>query len=387
MFPGNSESDHVRDRRVKIWCGARRSGRFAVLAVPLPSAVMFAARRLAANTPSAAARLYSTAPPVKPSVKLIAELRKVTDGVSLTKAREALAASNNDLQAALKWLDTDRAATGAARVAKLADRHAGEGLVGVQVLSPGARPGAAGAVRAAMVELNCETDFVARNELFGKLLADIAHTAAFLAEPAQGSRLIQSVSCDVLNEAPLLDHLNPQASSASHATVASAMRDLVTKVGEKITLRRAAAVARDPFPAQQRHLGLRVFPFLHGSVALPTNGTKGTLALLALKSPQLSELVTSEEFQKRLAALQRSLGRTIVGFPTTGVRALNGERDPDALYSQPTDMFMDKQGSIIEEELRFWAQKHGLAGEGAEDGGIEVLEFEKWSVGEVLEGN
>ena len=52
-------------------------------------------------------RLYSTtAPPPKPSVKLIAEIRKVTE-VSITKAREALTATNNDVQAALKWLEDD----------------------------------------------------------------------------------------------------------------------------------------------------------------------------------------------------------------------------------------------------------------------------------------
>ncbi|KAI0778974.1 hypothetical protein BD413DRAFT_513213 [Trametes elegans] len=345
---------------------------------------MFAARRSVLT----AARLYSTAPSAKPSVKLIAELRKVTDGVSLSKAREALAASNNDLQAALKWLDDDRAATGAARVAKLAGRHAGQGLVGVQVLSPGSRPGAAGAVRGAMVELNCETDFVARNELFGKLLADIAHTAAFLAEPAQGGPFLQAVSTDALNDAPLLDHRSPQtgAGAAPHVTVGSAVRDLVTKVGEKVTLRRAVSVARDPFPAQQRHLGLRVFPYLHGSVAFPTNGTKGTLALLALKSAQLPSLISDEEFQKKLAALERSLGRTIVGFPTSIVRSQSGERTAEALYEQPSDMFMDKQGNNVEEELRLWSRKHGLVGKG-EDGGIEVLEFAKWSVGEPLESS
>ncbi|OSD03308.1 hypothetical protein PYCCODRAFT_1388874 [Trametes coccinea BRFM310] len=348
---------------------------------------MFAARRAASNAPFAASRLYSTTPPVKPSVKLIAELRKITEGVSLSKAREALAASNNDLQAALKWLDADRAATGAAKVAKLAGRHAGQGLVGVRVLSPGCRPGAAGGVRAAMVELNCETDFVARNELFGKLLSDIAHTAAYLAEPAQGDNFIRPVSCDALNEAPLLDHLNPQSSSTPVVSVGDAVRDLVTKVGEKVILRRVVSVARDPFPAQQRHLGLRVFPFVHGSVHVPTNGTKGTLALLALKSPNLPSLITSEEFQQKLAALERSLGRTIVGFPTTVVRSSAGDSDAEALYNQPSDMFMDKQGNTVQEELRLWSQKHGLVADGAEDGGLEVLEFTKWSVGEQLEDN
>jgi hypothetical protein len=42
-------------------------------------------------------------------------------------------------------------------------------------------------VYAALVELNCETDFVARNSLFGRLVADMADTAAFLAESGSGS--------------------------------------------------------------------------------------------------------------------------------------------------------------------------------------------------------
>ncbi len=339
---------------------------------------MFAARRAFA---SSLPRCYSTS--VKPSVKLIAELRKKVEGVSLTKAHEALAASNNDLEAALAWLDTDRAANGAAKVAKLADRVAEQGLIGIQVLSPGFRAGSRG-VRAAMVELNCETDFVARNELFGKLLSDIAHTAAFITEPKTEGRFIEPVSLDVLRDAPLLDHRNPQTAPA-HTTVESAVRDLVTKVGEKITLRRAAAVVRDPLPSTQSHLGLRAFPYLHGTVTIPMNGTKGALSLYALKSPLLPSLITSEEFQRDLAALERSLGRTIVGFPTIHIGNPDGEPDPEALYNQPTDMFPNKLGSTIAEELCLWAKGHGLVTEQiTEEAGIALLEFEKWSVGEAV---
>ncbi|KAI0714897.1 hypothetical protein C8Q76DRAFT_440199 [Earliella scabrosa] len=343
---------------------------------------MYAARRAT----SSFSRCYSTSSPVKPSVKLIAELRKKVEGVSLTKAREALAASNNDLEAALQWLDADRAATGAARVAKLADRVAEQGLIGIQVLSQGARPGSRG-VRAAMVELNCETDFVARNELFGKLLSDIAHTAAFISEPKTDGQFIQSVSLDMLRDAPLLDHRDPQT-APTHTTVESAVRDLVTKVGEKVTLRRAVAVVRDPLPSAQSHLGLRAFPYLHGTVTIPTNGTKGALSLYALKSPRLPSLMGSEEFQRELAALERSLGRTIVGFPASRVGSPDGEPDPEALYHQPTDMFPNKQGSTIAEELRLWAKKHGLVPEEhADDAGLALLEFEKWSVGEAVESS
>ncbi|KAI1793112.1 hypothetical protein LXA43DRAFT_282382 [Ganoderma leucocontextum] len=358
---------------------------------------MYALRRAATSGP----RFYSTSGQVKPSVKLIAELRKLTEGVSLTKAREALAASNNNLPAALAWLDTDRAASGAAKIAKLADRVAGQGLIGVQVLSPGMRAGAGASgsgVRAAMVELNCETDFVARNELFNKVLGDIAHTAAFLAEPhvaADGESLVREVSLDALNDAPLLDHVDPLGAGSStspagrvsaHAnTVGSAVRDLVTKVGEKITLRRVVGVARNPLPRHERDLGLRVFPYLHGAVTVPTNGTKGALGLLAFQASGLQELIAHEKFQTELGALQRSLGRTIVGFPVTKV-GRPGEEDPEALYSQPSDMFMNASGRTVLEELKNWAERNGMSRGGSDDGTVAVVEFKKWSVGEPLEG-
>src|SRR6266403_4324277 len=73
------------------------------------------------------------------------------------------------------------AISGAKKAAKVSHRTAGEGLVGASVLSRGTGS-SPGGVRAALVELNCETDFVARNALFGRLVADVAHTAAFLAE-------------------------------------------------------------------------------------------------------------------------------------------------------------------------------------------------------------
>ncbi|KAF8481688.1 hypothetical protein DFH94DRAFT_852503 [Russula ochroleuca] len=95
---------------------------------------------------------------------LISELRKPTE-VSINKVREALAASNN-VSAALN-----------------------EGHVGASVLSRGTGS-TPGGVCAALVELNCKTEFVARNALFfGRLVADVAHTTAFLAESGSGGQI------------------------------------------------------------------------------------------------------------------------------------------------------------------------------------------------------
>ncbi|KAH9161221.1 hypothetical protein EDB89DRAFT_755386 [Lactarius sanguifluus] len=82
-----------------------------------------------------ALRLYSQFTG-KPSVKLVAQLRKLTE-VSITKAREAIAVSNNDVSAAVAWLQNDLAVSGAQKAAKPTQRAAGEGLVGASVLTRG----------------------------------------------------------------------------------------------------------------------------------------------------------------------------------------------------------------------------------------------------------
>ncbi|TFK51841.1 hypothetical protein OE88DRAFT_1658497 [Heliocybe sulcata] len=317
-----------------------------------------------------APRFYSSEAPGKPNLKLVAELRKLTE-VSVTKAREALTATNNDVKAALEWLEQDLIATGAKKAAKLEGRTANEGLIGVCVLANGSGSGRGGA-RASMVELNCETDFVGRNELFGKLLADIAHTAAFISEPADTDDLLVPCALDLLNDAPLISHSDPQATS--RATVSSAIRDTIAKVGEKISLRRAVAVAREPFAA--RDLGLRVGSYVHGSVGVPTQGRIGSLALLALKSDGLREVLAKPEFMTDLEKLERSIARQIVGFDTRMIQSPTGEETETALYQQPFMMFADNpNGETVEQVLRRWANERSLTE------GLEVIEFRKWTVG------
>jgi len=331
-------------------------------------------------------RFYSTpTPPPKPSVKLIAELRKLSEGVSLSKAREALSASNNDVKQALEWVQKDLSISGAKKSAKVEGRRANEGLVGFSVLSRGvgSRTGGAGGIRGAMIELNCETDFVARNDLFGRLLADIAHTAAFITEPQPSSQtIIQPLSLDLLQDAPLISHTGDQTNH-SHLTVSTAIQELVSKVGEKVALRRAMTVVTDPFPKQIRDIGLRLGSYAHGSISIASQGRIASLAILALKSPKLAELLASEGFEEELVVLERSLAKQIVGFPTTGIRSAGEEGE--ALYGQEFMMYPESDGQTVETSLKSWAVKKGLVEEGSSDsGGLEVVEFVKWTVGEPI---
>jgi elongation factor Ts len=333
-------------------------------------------------TLSCSRRLYSTAPPNGPPVKLIAELRKLTE-VSISKAREALTASNNDVRAAFKWLQDDLVASGAKKAEKLGGRTTNQGLVGVSLLSRGVGDGTGkgkGGVRAAMVELNCETDFVARNPRFDTLVADIAHTAAFIVESTDLGELLRSVPLELLKDAPLLSSTGAQPER--EATVGGAIHDSIARFDEMISLGRAIAIVQDPLP---RGLGLRVASYAHGAVAVPSHGRVATLAVLAFKSPKLGEIIASQAFRDDVAKLERSLARQIVGFPTTTVKSVEGTQAENVLYEQEFTMFPGSNGQKVSEVLRSWALERGLVGKDSlEDGGVEVIDFAKWTIGEAI---
>ena len=100
------------------------------------------------------------------SPKLVMELRQRT-GVGMMDCKKALAEANGDLDLAIESLRK----RGAAKAASKADRAASEGLVEAYI-HPGGRVGV-------LLEINCETDFVARTDDFKNLIKGIAmHIAA-----------------------------------------------------------------------------------------------------------------------------------------------------------------------------------------------------------------
>jgi len=368
-------------------------------------------------------RIYYTTAPPRSTVQLVAELRKRTT-VSLQKAREALAATSDNVEAALKWLEEDMVVTGAKKAAKLKGRTAGCGLIGSVVLSDGSTPSSGNlprGIRAAIVELNCETDFVARNELFSTLALDIAHTAAFMAEaptspsplspsttaslPSQLAHrsLIQAIPLGFLNDAFMLSYnitagMKVDAHTQRMNTVSSAIRDAMAKLGEKISLRRAATVVADPTP------GLLLGSFVHGSVA-PSKGSAnaGSVASLvtigvnsaptsevgvgnAQVREQLQKAIDSDAFRVDSNKLARSAARQIVGLETQSIDSEESSTEPDegsgVLYNQPAIMF---QGSSLSVRayLQEWAASHGIE----EPARIDVLQFLRWKAGQGIESN
>ena len=337
-------------------------------------------------------RCYSSIPPIKPSISLIAELRKQTQ-VSLSKAREALAQSSNSIPDALLWLEKDMVASGQSKLDKVGSRPTTQGVISMSVLSEGGGLRTAGGVRAAMIELNCETDFVGRNDLFARLALDIAHTAAFMSEAKNSTHADQQVefnplSLDELKDAPLVSHAEP---SAKHnGTVYTAIRDTIVKVGENISLRRATSILEDAPLQPSTNTALRLGSYIHGSLHNAFCGQIGALALISLRSPQLSHLMASKQFRENLSTLERSLARQILVFPTLKCIRPTPEsnEDEEALYKQQFITFPGElSSSLVEEALTKWSISEGLINPEQDDGsesGIDVVRFAQWKVGDEI---
>jgi elongation factor Ts len=142
------------------------------------------------------------------SATMVKDLREKT-GAGMMDCKAALAETQGDMEAAVDWLRTK----GLAKAAKKAGRVAAEGLIGL----------AADAKEAALVEVNSETDFVARNETFQQMASGIAQAAL----AAKGD----------------LDKLAKAKFPGSGASVADTIKEMIGTIGENMTLRRTAHLA------------------------------------------------------------------------------------------------------------------------------------------------
>ena len=138
---------------------------------------------------------------------MVKDLRETT-GAGMMDCKKALTESNGDIQAAIDWLRKK----GLSAAAKKSGRVASEGLVGV-ALAPG---------MAAMVEINAETDFVARNEAFQNFVETVARIALTTGE-----------NVEVLKAA---------AYPGTGRNVADEAVHLVATIGENMTVRRVSVI-------------------------------------------------------------------------------------------------------------------------------------------------
>jgi elongation factor Ts len=206
---------------------------------------------------------------------MIKMLREKT-GAGMMDCKRALEASAGDMNAAIEYLRKK----GAAVAQKRSDRSAKEGVIVAQVDRNG--------TRGVIVEINCETDFVARSEDFVKF----AH--AVLEGIQRGApRDVASVA---------------QMSTASGKTVGDLFNDLAAKVGEKIEIRRFKVLESvDGLLSSYTHLGNKIGVLVEISGVGSDEDSLSLGRNIALQIAAMNPLVVSRD-QIQAATVERELG-------------------------------------------------------------------------------
>jgi elongation factor Ts len=185
------------------------------------------------------------------TAQMVKELREST-GAGMMDAKRALTETDGDMEAAVDWLRTK----GLAKAAKKADRVAAEGLVGVAVSNG----------RGVAVEINSETDFVAKNAEFQALVSEITKVA-----------LQTGVDVDVLRAT----HLNGKP-------VEQVLTEAIARIGENMTLRRMHVLEGDT-----------VVSYVHNAAA---EGMGKIGVLVALTGPADKAQAIGRQFAMHIAA-------------------------------------------------------------------------------------
>jgi elongation factor Ts len=163
------------------------------------------------------------------TASLVKELREIT-GAGMMDCKAALAETNGDLEKAIDYLRTK----GMASAAKKAGRVAAEGAVGSYIH--------AGGKIGVLVEINCETDFVARTDDFQEFVRDVAmHIAA--AEPRFVSR--DEVTADVIEREKVIFREQAMQTGKPAAVIEKIVEGKVDKFFGEVCLLEQAFV-KDP---------------------------------------------------------------------------------------------------------------------------------------------
>jgi elongation factor Ts len=272
------------------------------------------------------------------TASMVKELREST-GAGMMDAKKALTETSGNFEAAVDWLRTK----GLAKAAKKSDRIAAEGLVAVSVQ---------GSIGVA-IEVNSETDFVAKNAEFQEMVRGFA-----------------GVALNVGSVTALAD------ASFQGKKVSEVLTDKIATIGENLSLRRIAKISGD-----------QVVSYIHNAAA---DGMGAIAVLVALKG-------SNEEFGRQVA----------MHIAAANPQALNKndldpliiEREKSVLTEQARESGKPEQviEKMIEGRMKKFFSEVTLLGQdfvidpdltveaAAEKSGVEIIDYVRMAVGEGIE--
>ena len=272
------------------------------------------------------------------TASMVKELRETT-GAGMMDAKKALTETDGDFEAAIDWLRTK----GLAKAAKKSSRVAAEGLVAV----------ATSYGKGVAVEVNSETDFVAKNSDFQEMVKAIA-TAAL----------------DVSNTDELA------SASIDGKTVTDTLTDNIAKIGENMTLRRMQTIEAE-----------RVVTYVHNS-ATQDMGQIGVLVAINGDNTEFARQVAMHVAAANPQALSAAeLDQSIV------------EREKNILTEQARESGKPEQviEKMIQGRMKKFLAEVTLLGQdfvinpdltveaAAKEAGVEIISYVRMAVGEGIE--
>jgi elongation factor Ts len=272
------------------------------------------------------------------TASMVKELREST-GAGMMDAKKALTETSGDFEAAVDWLRTK----GLAKAAKKSDRVAAEGLVAVFVDGP----------NGVAIEVNSETDFVAKNAEFQEMVKGFAGVA---------------LNCDSLEALINADFQGKKISEV--------ITDKIATIGENLSLRRIAKISGD-----------QVVSYVHNAAA---DGMGAIAVLVALKG-------NNEEFGRQVA----------MHIAAANPQALNKddldpsiiEREKSVLTEQARESGKPEQviEKMIDGRMKKFLSEVTLLGQdfvidpdltveaAAKQSGVEIVNYIRMAVGEGIE--
>ncbi|XP_021185900.3 elongation factor Ts, mitochondrial isoform X1 [Helicoverpa armigera] len=271
---------------------------------------------------------------------LLAKLRKKT-GYTIANCKKALEMHNNDAEKAEAWLNDQAQAMGWAKATKLAGRTALQGLVAVKFDKN----------HGALVELNCETDFVAKNEKFHKMIEDatiacykFAHTNMQAKGPVTKMEL----------DSEQLANLSTEGGKKLSEELAL----FIGTVGENAVLRRAECW-------KANNSDVKIAGYTHPAPATPAEYSAGKYgALLAYRQASDTEDIGRQLCQHIVGMAPRKIGDKEKDHP-----AKDSDDETCLIYQE----YLLDPAYTVEEVL----QQHK----------VEVIDYIRFSCGEVIEAN
>jgi elongation factor Ts len=283
------------------------------------------------------------------TAQMVKELREMT-GAGMMDVKKALTETDGNMDAAIDWLRTK----GLAKAAKKADRVAAEGLIGVAVTTG----------RGVAVEINSETDFVAKNVDFQTLVRDITRVA-----------LDVGTSVEVVKAA----HLNGE-------TVETVLSNAIARIGENMNLRRMHILEGDT-----------VVSYVHNAAA---DGMGKIGVLVALNGPAEAAQALGKQIAMHIAATsplslsEATMDPAVIERELAVQTAKALEENASAAKPRPEAVI---HNNIIPGRMKKFLAENTLLGQAfvinpdvtveqaAKDAGVTITGFARVAVGEGIE--